>query len=305
MVTKRRADEGGASRRDVLKRMGALALAWPAAKLLAACDDGGGSGVAADTSGADTGAADTNVGGDSLAGDTGTSADTTAATSWATGGTAVMSGDYADPFASGLGAACALTCAATLGPCYAQTVERQDISEGHDGLPTRLALKIVDTSCNPVAGATVDIWHCGPEGLYSGSDASNFCTSGDATARAARWFRGVQTTDDAGRVDFDTCFPGWYSSRTIHIHFTIRVGGTEYVTSQLVFPDALDDEIVNNQPLYKDRGARDTTNTSDTVMKASSVDDYTFEYARQADGAMLAWKAIVLRSSTGASLCQI
>jgi len=31
------------------------------------------------------------------------------------------------------------------------------------------------------------------------------------------YFRGVQTTDDVGRLDFDTCFPGCYMGRCIHI----------------------------------------------------------------------------------------
>src|SRR5262249_22940034 len=126
-----------------------------------------------------------------------------------------------------------------------------------------------------------------------------------ATARAARWFRGVQTTDSNGRVDFNTCFPGWYSSRTIHIHFTIRINRTEYVTSQLFFDDALDDETVNTQPLYNARGARDTTNQNDTVIAPSSVADYTFQTARMSDGAMLAWKTLVVRSSTASTLCDV
>jgi len=232
----------------------------------------------------------------------------TADVPWATGGTAAMTAaaNYPNPFANGLGAACELYCAATLGPCYAQTLERKDVSEGQLGLPTRLAFRIVDASCKPISGATVDIWHCGPSGLYSGEDASDFCTSGDATARAARWFRGVQTTDANGRVDFDTCFPGWYSSRTIHVHFTIRIGDSEYVTSQLVFADALDDEIVSTQALYNTRGARDTKNAVDNVVGgASDLTQYQFETARMSDGAMLAWKTLVIRSSTADSLCSI
>ncbi|TNF24443.1 MAG: protocatechuate 3,4-dioxygenase [Deltaproteobacteria bacterium] len=214
-----------------------------------------------------------------------------------------MSGDYADPFADGLGATCALTCAMTLGPCYAETIRRKDVSEGHGGLPTRLALKIVDEDCTPISGADVDIWHTSPEGLYSGADAIDFCTGGDAAHRANRWFRGVQTTDADGRVDFDTCFPGWYPGRTLHVHFTVRVGETGYVTSQLFFPDALGDDIIGTQPLYRERGARDTTNQTDGVISASAVDDYTVAWARQADGALLAWKALVIRSSLATPLC--
>jgi protocatechuate 3,4-dioxygenase beta subunit len=230
---------------------------------------------------------------------------TESAAAWSTGGTAAMSGNYRDPFVTGLGAACAVTCSATLGPCYAKTMTRRDISEGQAGLPVRLAFLLVDETCTPIENASVDIWHTSPAGLYSGDDASDFCTSGDATARAARWFRGVQTSDARGRVDFDSCFPGWYSGRTIHIHFTVRIADAEYVTSQLVFDDALNDEIVNGQALYNARGPRDTRNTTDSVFSADSVPDYTFQTERQLDGALLAWKTLVIRSSTDAALCAV
>ena len=237
----------------------------------------------------------------------GTDAEVTDPGAWATGGTKAMTAvaSYPNPFASGLGTVCDLTCAATLGPCYATTLAREDISENHDGLPVRMSFLVVDGACKPIPNATVDIWHAAPEGLYSGEDASDFCTSGDATARANRWFRGVQTTDANGRVNFNTCFPGWYSSRTIHVHFTVRLNDQEYVTSQFVFDDALNDDIVGTQPLYKDRGPRDTTNSNDTVVSAESAAAYSFQTQRMSDGALLAWKTIVLRSSLTGELCQV
>jgi protocatechuate 3,4-dioxygenase beta subunit len=226
---------------------------------------------------------------------------------WATGGTAAMTAasTYPNPFASGMGSLCALTCEAILGPCYAATVERADISEGHNGLPVRLAFLVVDESCNPIPGASVDIWHAAPDGLYSGDDASDRCTFGDATARAARWFRGVQTSDANGRVNFDTCFPGWYSGRAIHIHFTVRLNGSEYATSQLFFDDVLNDDVINTQPLYNTRGPPDTTNATDTVVSPQSATDYSFHTQRMPDGAMLAWKTLVVRSSLSTASCRI
>ncbi len=225
---------------------------------------------------------------------------------WATGGTAAMCAVYPDPFAGGIGKSCELLCSATLGPCYAETFERRDISEGTLGLPVRMAFLVVDETCAPVADAEVDIWHTSPDGLYSGEDASPTCTFDDPEAVAGHWFRGIQRTDQNGRADFDTCFPGWYSGRCIHIHITVRVGGTEYVTSQLVFDDGLCDEIIADQPIYSDRGARDTTNTTDGIMsQADDLAAYTFETEHMSDGAMLAWKTLVLRSSTGQPLCAI
>lgn len=277
------------TRREALAGIGASAAAVPLAHL-AGCTT---------TVASDAGGSDVPPGTDAP----GTAADAPAATEWASGGTASMTGDYADPF--GASTSCALTCAMTLGPCYATTLTRQDISEGYPGLPVRLALRVLDEDCNPVEGAEVDVWHTRNSGLYSGEDASDFCTTGDADARSHRYFRGVQVTDASGRVDFDTCYPGWYSSRTIHIHFQVRIGGSEHVTSQLFFPDTLTAEIFAAHPDYAGFGQPDTTNTSDTVLGSADATPYLLEWARQADGAMLAYKTVVVRRALTTSLCSV
>jgi protocatechuate 3,4-dioxygenase beta subunit len=105
---------------------------------------------------------------------------------------------------------------------------------------------------------------------------------------------GIRTADANGRVDFDTCYPGWYRGRTIHIHFTVRVGGTEYLTSQLFFDDALNNEILTTHPVYKSKGAKDTANAADNVITQSAITDYYFQTEQQSDGALLAWKALVV-----------
>ena len=100
-------------------------------------------------------------------------------------------------------------------------------------------------------------------------------------------------TDSTGIVFFDTCFPGWYSGRTIHVHFIITAG-SKSLTSQYLFDDALDDEIIGTQPIYNARGNRDTTNTTDSFVSASQYQQFLFQTQRMPDGTMLAWKAIVL-----------
>lgn len=240
-----------------------------------------------------------------------TPAGTIDGSTWATGGTAVMlaTAQYPNPFQAGSDAVCNLTCQATAGPCYlAQGAPpvRQDISEKQDGLPMRLMLRLVDSSCVAIVGAQVELWHCSPNGLYSGQTPNpKFCSNNDATALAAQWFRGTATSDASGVVTFDSCFPGWYTSRTIHIHFTVTTSTNDSVTTQFFFPDAICDGIVANQPLYKDRGARDTNNQNDTVVSASAAPAYCFDVAQMSDGAMLASKTIVLRSSSSDSLCTI
>lgn len=221
--------------------------------------------------------------------------------SWASGGTAALRRASIDePFVAA-SSNNELTCSATIGPCYAKTLERRDISEGQPGLPTRLAFRIVGVSGAPIANAAVDVWHAAPKGVYSGNDAEQMCTGNDAEALQARWFRGVQTGNAAGRVDFDTCFPGWYPGRTVHVHFTVRVNGVELVTSQLGFDDRVVDEIMAGVAIYKDRGKRDTTNAMDSIIGAANV----FDTKQLPNGILLASKTLVLRATTEEALCAI
>jgi protocatechuate 3,4-dioxygenase beta subunit len=232
---------------------------------------------------------------------------------WANGGTAAMTAkaSYPNPFAGAAApAACALTCSATQGPCYSsQSEEIQDISYGYAGLPTRLYFQVLDDACKPVAGASLDVWHVSAVGKYSGDDAAveqiAFCTGNDADFTSHLYFRGKQSTDANGVAFFDTCYPGWYSGRTVHVHFTIRVGADAFLTSQLFFDDALNDDILTTQALYSSRGARNTTNQNDSVVAASAVAAYTFETRQMPDGALLAWKTIIVRAATTETLCTI
>ncbi len=228
-------------------------------------------------------------------------------TNWAVGGTAAMAmkASYPDPFARGGGSSCDLTCQATEGPCTADTTEREDVSESLAGLPVRLVLRVVNDACAPVAGARLQIWHTQRSGVYSGKTPSgSFCYGKDPEAENHLYFRGYQTTDEDGVVAFDTCFPGWYSSRAPHIHFQIRIGEDLYLTSQFVFADDLCAEIYRAHPDYREFGLPDTTLATDTVL--GGVEDpapYILDFARMEDGVMLASKTITVRSDLGASLC--
>ena len=243
---------------------------------------------------------------DDTSGSTGTPIDCEPASEWAAGGTASMTAQdcYPDPFAKGV-PSCMLLCQTTAGPCTADAPERQDVSEGLAGLPVRLALQIVTAEdCEPVEGAFVEIWHTQRTGVYSGMTPSlEFCSGGDADAVNHLYFRGSQHTDAQGRVDFDTCYPGWYPGRAIHIHFRVVIDDAQYLVSQLFFDDGLNEEILSNHPDYG-FGPPDTTNETDGIF--GDVDDkapYLLDVARMPDGAMLASKVIAIRSSTGDPLC--
>ena len=82
-------------------------------------------------------------------------------------------------------------------------------------------------------------------------------------APSETFLRGCQRTDDRGFCVFDTIYPGWYPSRTVHIHLAVEVGDHQAVT-QLYFPDDLTDEVFARPP-YAGRPPRDTTNAADSI----------------------------------------
>jgi protocatechuate 3,4-dioxygenase beta subunit len=152
---------------------------------------------------------------------------------------------------------CVLTPELTEGPYYiAGEKLRRDIREGHPGTLLTLALTVLNAStCKPLKGAAVDIWHADAAGNYSGF-------SSDTSSRT--FLRGIQKTNAAGVAHFTTIYPGWYSGRAVHIHVKVHVGGSVVHTGQLFFPNALTDAVYKAAP-YKSRGNPDTPNARDSI----------------------------------------
>ena len=94
------------------------------------------------------------------------------------------------------------------------------------GVATRLTGSVVDTAGRPVAGAVVEIWQCDHQGRYH--------HPGDG-GRADPTFQGfgrVSAGSD-GAYRFRTIRPVPYTGRTPHIHFKVRLGARELLTTQL------------------------------------------------------------------------
>ncbi|MFT4257551.1 MAG: hypothetical protein QM599_11410 [Pseudoxanthomonas sp.] len=232
---------------------------------------------------------------------------------WASGGTALIGDPARFPAvfdAAGIDGACMLTCMTTIGPCHTLSPERSDISDGWQGLPMRLLLRVVDADCKPVPGALVEIWHTNHTGGYSGRIVS-MCNN-DQDDLDKQFFRGYQRCDENGIVAFDTCYPGWYRSRAVHIHLRVMTGAydaddraTTSVTTQLMFTDALNREIFGAHPLYKEYGEPDTLLDGDNVIGGETDKSrYLFDVQRLDDGVMLASKTLVIRSSLDAPVCE-
>jgi protocatechuate 3,4-dioxygenase beta subunit len=166
----------------------------------------------------------------------------------------------AGPAAVASGAvSCVLTPEQTDGPYYiANEAVRRNITEGRPGAPMLLRAFVVNAStCKPIKGAAVDIWHADASGVYSGFGQG---------ASSRTFMRGIQRTDAKGLAAFPTVYPGWYQGRTVHIHVKVHLGGNVVHTGQLYFPDAFTDAVYRRSP-YSSRPNRDVRNSGDAIYR--------------------------------------
>ena len=143
--------------------------------------------------------------------------------------------------------------------------------EDRQGAALQLGIRLAREDGAPAADAAVEIWQCDALGRYSGfppPDDSVVVTA--ATASRAEYLpddtflRGSQPTDADGMVEFRTIYPGWYPGRTVHIHLIVQVDDGAF-TSQLYFPENVNDEVLARPP-YAERPGRDTTNATDSIL---------------------------------------
>lgn len=92
---------------------------------------------------------------------------------------------------------------------------------------THLGGRILDASGNPVRNAVVEIWQCDQNGAYLHTRTSN----ADKRDKNFQGF-GRFLTGSTGEYYFRTIKPVPYPGRTPHIHFKIRRGDKELLTTQ-------------------------------------------------------------------------
>lgn len=179
---------------------------------------------------------------------------------------------------------CTLAPATTAGPFYFDADRiRSDIREDRPGARLRVAIKVQDSeTCEPLPKAVVEIWHCDAAGSYSGSDSAGAPPDGSADLKPvddARYLRGAQVTNADGIVEFTTIWPGWYQGRTIHIHAMVHFTDARVLTTQVMFDEALNTEVLARAP-YTARPGRDTRNDDDGIYH----DDLLLTVTKDGDG---------------------
>ena len=165
---------------------------------------------------------------------------------------------------------CILTPEQVEGPYFFIAPLRSNVVEDRSGIPLELSLQVVNhETCQPIAGATVEIWHCDAAGIYSGypEDMSRapfdtlllIADAGDETGHVEpinekSFLRGAQVSDQSGMIRFNTIVPGWYEPRIPHIHVKVFYQDKSYLTTQLYFSEDLTQEIYATHSAYQAYG---------------------------------------------------
>lgn len=134
----------------------------------------------------------------------------------------------------------------TEGPYYTpNTPQRVSIREPDTaGIPLSIEGYVVDTQCQPIAGAVLDFWSCDGNGVYDNEGMK---------------LRGHQFTDAKGYFRLETVRPAHYQagpfgSRTPHVHVKVQGKNTSLLTTQLYFPGEplnIEDDIFNSALLLR------------------------------------------------------
>ena len=179
---------------------------------------------------------------------------------------------------------CALTHETIAGPTWFDAhAVRSDIRDGRPGTPLDLAFRVEHTgACTPVANAVVDLWQCDAGGIYSGfakaapgqggspDGKDQYGDNESAATTQDRFLRGTQATGADGTVQFATIYPGWYPTRTAHLHLKVHLDTQTVFTGQLFFDDAVTDSVYAADP-YAQHAGRDTRNAHDPFFSPGAV----------------------------------
>ena len=192
--------------------------------------------------------------------------------------------------------------------------------EDQAGLDIVLDYQVVDVdTCEPVPDVYVEIWHCNSTGVYSGIVASGNGDSSDTTNLNKTWLRAIQKSDDSGVAQFESIFPGHYTSRATHIHVMVHTNATLLANStlgaenyashvgQAFFDQSLITQVEQLSP-YNTNTQTLTTNADDSILSEEAATDgvdpfmeYTLLGDSVSDG-LFAWLAFGINSTLSDSV---
>ena len=81
---------------------------------------------------------------------------------------------------------------------------------------------------------------------------------------------------------FTTIYPGWYQGRATHIHLKVYLENDDVLTSQLYFPEQLNDSIYK-EGVYAEHEGNRVTNDRDGIFRRAGAGTM-FELTEVSDG---------------------
>jgi hypothetical protein len=119
-------------------------------------------------------------------------------------------------------ATCVVTRRDQLGPYHLDGhLSRSMMASANDGQIMVVTGRVLNSKCQPLGGAELDVWSANARGVYS--EVSN------------GWCRGKVRADANGFYKYETVYPGPYQGRPRHIHLIIGQPGYTKVTTQMYF----------------------------------------------------------------------
>lgn len=216
---------------------------------------------------------------------------------------------------------CVLTPEVTQGPYYVGgEYVRRDIRDDQEGVDTVIDYQVIDVdTCEPVTDVYLEMWHCNSTGVYSGIVANGNGDSSDETNIDNTFLRGIQKTDSDGVVQFETTFPGHYTSRAVHIHLMVHANATLYsngtlgndVSSSHVGQAFFDQDLISAVELtapYNTNTQELTENADDSILAEETATDGVdpfHEYTLLGDvieDGVFAWMAFGINTTQSSSV---
>lgn len=141
------------------------------------------------------------------------------------------------PLARKLAVLCVPTADSVKGPAYRKGAPFRErlCTPDEPGEPLTVSGTVTSAAtCEPLAGALLDVWQTDARGIYS----NLLGLSNPARPRAYR-LRGRLRSDDRGRYRFVSVLPGhyplWIFTRPRHVHFMVSCSGHRTLVTQCYF----------------------------------------------------------------------
>jgi protocatechuate 3,4-dioxygenase beta subunit len=140
---------------------------------------------------------------------------------------------------------------------------------------THLTGEILDARGNPIKNAVVEIWQCDAKGVYLHTNDST-----DKEKIRDKNFQGFGRflTGSKGEYYFRTIKPVPYPGRTPHIHFKIKKGGKELLTTQCYIKGDARNEKDSIYNAIRDADGRGSVTIDFAAIKESKIGELAAKF---------------------------